>query len=248
MEGFSSKPMMSPITMRRTLASGALLLTAGLTLMPGHAYAQTPSNVLLFPAIVDGDRSESTKLAEEIVTEAVRNQLGKLGIAAVVYTKRLPSVQRALNESDKILTEKDVENGPGDDNRKAQRFAEVVGASEYVTVFVDGYTFDAASRTAKFNLSVSRYNTQNGKAMGTFAKPQQGIAPSDVPKALHESSAMARAAETGGQQAGAALFPQAAALVIKNQQVKPLGTKRSSDKNIVTIFGALLGVLYFSTR
>ena len=85
MEGFSSKPMMSPITMRRTLASGALLLTAGLTLMPGHAYAQTPSNVLLFPAVVDGDRSDSTKLAEEIVTEAVRHQLGKLGIAAVVY-------------------------------------------------------------------------------------------------------------------------------------------------------------------
>ena len=248
MEGFSSKPMMSPITMRRTLVSGAVLLTTGLALVPGQANAQTPSNVLLFPAVVDGDRTESTKLVEEIVTDAVRNQLSKLGIAAVVYTKRLPSVQRALNESDKILTEKDVESGPGDDNRKAQRFAEVVGASEYVTVFVDGYAFDAGSRTAKFNLSVSRYNTQNGQALGTFAKLQQGVAPADVVKARQEGSALARAAETGGQQAGSALFPQASVVMINHARLWARPTTRGNDKNIVTMFGALLGVLYFSTR
>jgi hypothetical protein len=250
MEGFSSKPMMSPITMRRMFSSGAILLTTGLALIPGQASAQSPSNVLLFPAVVDGDRTDSTKLAEEIVTEAVRAQLSRIGIAAVVYTKRLPSVQRALNESDKVLTEKDVDSGPGDDNRKAQRFAEVVGASEYVTVFVDGYSFDAKSRTAKFNLSVSRYNTQNGKALGTFAKAQEGIAPADVTQARQEGSAIARASEMGGQQASAALFPQAAALVSANATKKSVSKvkTRPNDKNVITVFGALLGVLYFSTR
>ena len=183
--------------MRRMFASGALLLTTGLAFVPGQAFAQAPSNVLLFPAVVDGDRTDSTKLAEEIVTESVRSQLTKLGIAAVVYTKRLPSVQRALNESDKVLTDKDVEGGPGDDKRKAQRFAEVVGATEYVTVFVDGYGFDAKTRTAKFNLSVSRFNTQSGKALGTFAKAQEGVAPADVPEGRQEGSALARAADVG---------------------------------------------------
>jgi malic enzyme len=77
--------MMSPISMRTKLASGALLLTAGLALMPSQAHAQTPNNVLLFPAVVNGDRNDSTKLVEDDVTEALRNQLSKLGIAAVVY-------------------------------------------------------------------------------------------------------------------------------------------------------------------
>ncbi|WP_309707056.1 hypothetical protein [Armatimonas sp.] len=235
--------------MRTKLASGALLLTAGLALMPSLAHAQTPSNVLLFPAVVNGDRNDSTKLVEDDVTEALRNQLTKLGIAAVVYNKRIPSVQRAINESDKIISDKDADSGPGDDNRKAKRFAEVVGASEYLTVFVDDYSFDAASRTAKFNLSMTRYNTESGQALGTFAKMQQGIAPADVAKGRQQASALARAAVTGGQQAASSLYPQAAVIAsnVKNN-TKSKGKTRSGDKNVVTIFGALLGVLYFSTR
>ena len=238
--------------MRTKLASGALLLTAGLAALPVSAQTaqQTPSNVLLFPAIVDGDRKESTKLVEEEVTGAIRDRLSKLGIAAVVYSKRLPSVQRALNESDKVLTEKDLDAGPGDDTRKAQRFAEVVGSSEYLTVFVDGYIYDAGSRTAKFNLSLTRYNTRNGQPLGTFAKGQQGISPADVIKARQEGSALARAAETGAQQAVEGLFPKAAvATVTKNTAKKPTASKaQSAEKKVVKIFGVLLGILYFSTR
>lgn len=250
MEGHSSKPMMSPKTTRRALLTGGLLLAAGLALTPGTARAQA-SSVLLFPAVVDGNRNESTKLVEEIVTDAVRGQLAKIGITAVVYSKRLPSVLRALNESDKVLTEKDIDAGPGDDTRKAQRFAEVVGASEYVTVFVDDYSYDAGTRTAKFNLSVSRYNTTTGKALGTFANGQTGIAPADVAKARQEGSALARASETGAQQGVSNLFPQAAKVAVTTK-AKPASTEatkaRTKEKKITTIFGALLGVLYFSTR
>ncbi len=234
--------------MRTKLACGSLLLTAGLALAPCQAYAQTPSNVLLFPSVVDGDRNASTKLVEEIVTEAIRVKLSKLGMATVVYNKRLPSVQRAVNESDKVITEKDIDAGPGDDNRKAQRFAEVIGASEYVTVFVDGYSFDATSRTAKFNLSISRYNAQSGQSLGTFAKGQTGIAPADVTKAHQEGSALARASDDGALQAAAALFPQAVAGSTGGGNSAGRTKTRPNDKNVVTLFGALLGVLYFSTR
>jgi hypothetical protein len=249
MEGLSSKTMMSPKTTRRVLLAGGLLLVAGLAIMPGSARAQTNS-VLLFPAVVDGNRNENTKLSEEIVTEAIRIQLAKVGVTAVVYSKRLPSVQRALSESDRILTEKDIDEGPGDDTRKAQRFAEVVGATEYLTVFVDNYVYDGATRTAKFNLSLSRYNTITGKALGTFANGQQGIAPADVVKVRQEGSALARASETGAQQGVATLFPQATKIAVSTAKPKPTkGSKaRSSEKRITTLFGAFLGILYFSTR
>jgi len=248
---------MSPMSLRHPLANGAFLVTAAsllATLTTGHAYAQRtppppPTNLLLFPAVVDGDRTERTQLVEEIVTDAVRAQLAKLGISVVVYSKRLPSVQRAINESDRVITEKDAEAGPGDDPRKAQRFADVVGATEYLTVFVDGYTFDAATRTAIFNLSLSRYNTQSGLALGSFAKGQQGTAPTDVAKANQEGSAIARAGDIGAQQAAGALFPQVG--IIKNSSVpqRTGGHKSNSgEKKTVTLFGAVLGILYFSTR
>jgi hypothetical protein len=252
MEGLSSKSMMSPISMRTKLALGALLLTAGLSALPAAAQTaqQIPNNVLLFSPVVDGDRKESTKLVEDEITGAIRDRLAKLGIAAVVYSRRLPSVQRALNEGDRVLTDKDLDAGPGDDPRKAQRFAEVVGSTEYLTVFVDGYSYDAGSRTAKFNLSLTRYNTHTSQPLGTFAKGQQGVAPADVAKARQEGSALARAAEVGAQQAVEGLFPKAfAAVVSKTNTPKPTKAKgQSREKNVIRAFGALLGVLYFSTR
>lgn len=248
MEGHSSKPMMSPKTTRRALLAGGLLLVAGLA-APMQAHAQ--NSVLLFPAVVDGNRNDSTRLTEEIVTEAVRTQLAKIGVTAVVYNKRLPSVLRALTESDRVLTEKDVEEGPGDDTRKAQRFAEVVGAGEYVTVFVDNYSYDANTRTAKFNLSLSRYNTTSGKALGTFANSQQGVAPADVAKARQEGSAIARASESGAQQGIGNLYPQRTVVTTNTNKAKTTtkASKRSTtEKKVTTLFGAFLGILYFSTR
>ena len=244
--------------MHRRIGNGALLLTATLSLVtvasrPGYAQRATPpapSNILVFPAVVDGGRSESTRLVDEVVTDAVRSQLAKLGISVVVYSKRLPSIQRAINESDKIITEKDAEIGPGDDSRKAQRFAEVVGASEYLTVFVDGYSYDATSRTAKFNLSVSRYNTQNGMSLGAFARGQQGVSPADVAKDKQQGSAIARGAVVGADQAAVALFPRMAVSITRVPDKKATGTGKrySSEKKILTGFGALLGLLYFTTK
>lgn len=247
---------MSPKTMDQRIGKGVLLLTATLSLTAAASrpvYAQrptppSPSNILVFPAIVDGDRSESTRLVEELVTDAVRNQLTKLGISVLVYSRRLPSIQRAISESDKIITEKDAEAGPGDDSRKAQRFAEVVGATEYLTIFVDGYSYDATTRQAKFNLSVSRYNTQNGMSLGAFARGQQGIAPADVAKDNQRGSAIARASEVGADQASVALFPKSTGST-SVVAVKQSSSRRGSpEKKILAGFGALLGLLYFTTR
>ena len=195
------------------VGSGALLCMVAFSLVTVASrpvYAQraippSPSNILVFPAVVDGGRSESTRLVEDLVTDAVRSQLAKLGISVLVYNKRLPSIQRAINEN--LITEKDADAGPGDDSRKAKRFAENVGATEYLTVFVDGYSYDAASRTAKFNLSVSRYNTESGASLGAFARGQQGLAPADVAKDNQLGSAVARGAEVGADQTALALFP-----------------------------------------
>lgn len=245
------------MSLRHPIVRGASLLTAAVSitaLVAGSANAQRtppppPSNLLLFPAVVDGDRTESTQLVADAVTDAVKSQLTKLGISVVVYSKRLSSVQRAISESDRVITEKDADAGPGDDTRKAQRFAEVVGATEYLTVFVDGYSYDAATRTAKFNLSLSRYNTQTGLALGSFAKGQQGIAPADVAKANQEGSSVARGGEAGAQQAVAALYPQLG--VVKNTSASNHTVNRkanSGEKKAVTFFSVMLGVLYFSTR
>lgn len=245
------------MSLRHLLVRRAFLLSAAVALtamIAGSASAQRtppppPSNLILFPAVVDGDRTESTQLVADAITDAVKSQLTKLGISVVVYSKRLPSVQRAISESDRVITEKDADLGPGDDTRKAQRFAEVVGATEYLTVFVDGYNYDATNRTAKFNLSLSRYNTQTGLALGSFAKGQQGVAPADVAKANQEGSSVARGGEAGAQQAVATLYPQVS--VIKSiTATNRTGNRKanSGEKKTVTFFGVMLGVLYFSTR
>jgi hypothetical protein len=225
---------------------GLLMLVAAGAILPcmaGRAMAQEANSVVLFPAVVSSDGS-SAKLAREIVTDAVKRFLTKSGAGVTVYNKRMPSIVRALNENEKMFTEKDIEAGPGDDNRKSQRYAEVIGANEYVTVFVDDYKFDAATRVAKFNLSVSRYNTATGSALGTYAKMQQGLAPADVAKPNQEGSAAARGAEVGSEEAIRALFPQPAAAMSAPMKKKKAG----GDKGVLSIFGAAIGVLFLSTR
>lgn len=228
---------------------GLLILTATLALLPmtaSRSMAQDgPNTVLLFPAVVTGAGS-SAKLAEEVVTDAVKKYLNKAGVNVVLYSKRLPSIQRASAENEKMFSEKDIDAGPGDEPRKLQRYAEVVGATEYVTVFVDSYTFDSATRTAKFNLALSRYNTATGTSTGTYGKVQQGTAPADIAKPRQEGSGAARAAEVGADEGVRSLYPLSPSLSV-GPVPKPK-RKSGADKQILPIFGAALGILYFSTR
>ena len=192
-------------------AAAALVLT---TLMTPAMAQKTkkmtgpvmPQGVLLFPAVVNGATGATQKEAQEIVTEALRKYLTQAGVGITVYSTRLPSVERAI-KTDTSLKQDDAA-GPGDDTRKAQRLADLVGANEYITVSVDDYKYDATSRTATFNLSVFRNATSDAAPLGTAAQGSQGVAPVDVSASRQQGSAVARAAETAAQQVTDALFPR----------------------------------------
>jgi hypothetical protein len=215
-----------PSAPRRVGARAALALTAagmvGLsaaaigTGLPGRsvhaAAAQTPAvmnlptNVILFPAEISGageNPSRQILEAQEIVTDAVRRQMLKQGVGLTVYSRRLPSVQRAVSEG--LKAEEAV--NPGDDVRKAQRLAELVGSTEFVTVSVDDYKYDPATRTATFSLSVFRNATVDGAPLGTVSEKATGNAPEDVAAPRQEGAAVARAAEVVAEQVAAALYP-----------------------------------------
>jgi hypothetical protein len=213
----------------------------------GSASAQTkpvPTGaVLIFPAVVEGVEGESAKLVSEVVTDALRSRLKTLGTSVVIYSPKLASIQRARDEQQ--IRKEDAEAGPLDDRRKAQRMAEIVGASEYISVFVDGYTFKSDSRSASFNLNINRYLTNDGSPVGTFTKAQAGMAPAGVSVPRQEGSAVARAMEVGGEQGVGDLYP--AATILDSAKSAPKRSKASSG-GIVRLFVAGLAALYQSTR
>jgi hypothetical protein len=208
--------------------------------------AQSTDNIVLFPAYLGADAtSESARSTQKIVTDALRTAFIKVGVGVVVYRKNLPSVQRAVQESERGIKEEDATKGPGDDGRKARALAEVIGAAEYITVFVDDYKYDPATRTASFNLSLSRYASGSDAAIASIANPQRGEAPVDVAPARQEGSAVARAAVVGAEQAVAALFPQATMA----RDAKPAKPRKTTlERLALPIFVGAIGVLYFSTR
>lgn len=200
-------------------------------------------SVLIFPAVVEGVDGESARLVSEVVTDALRSRLKTLGTSVVIYSPKLASIQRAKEEQQ--IRKEDIEAGPLDDRRKAQRMAEIVGASEYISVFVDGYTFKSDARSASFNLNINRYLTNDGSPVGTFTKTQAGMAPAGVAVPRQEGSAIARAMEIGGEQGIGELYP--AATILENAKVAPKKSKASSG-GIVRLFVAGLAALYQSTR
>lgn len=243
--------MMCHWKFRRVLARAVALAVALVpltVLCSSAARAQggaTPANLLLFPAYIEGGAStESAKLTRRLVTDALRRSFSRLGIGVIVYDKNLSSIRRAVVEGERMVKEEDALKGPEDDSRKAQKFAEIVGAQEFVMVSVDNYKYDAASRTASFNLSLSRYQTGVDAALATVANPQKGVAPGDVAPARQEGSAVARAADIAADQATASFFPNASAV----QQAKPAPKKSAVAKYALPAFVIALGVLYFSTQ
>jgi hypothetical protein len=223
----------------------AMLCVFGVAPRAAHAQA-VPGSVLVFPAYVDGAANNpSAKLAQKLVTDAVRKYIGRLGLGVVVYDKSLPSVQRAVQENEKGLKAENAAAGPGDDPRMARTLAEVSGASEYVVTIIDDYKYDSKTQTATFNLSLTRSTTADGAAVNTVANKQSGVAPSDVAPSRQEGSAIVRAADSGAEQGVAQLYPE---MKVPVQAVKVVKTRSRLEKYALPGFVIGLGVLFFSTR
>lgn len=183
----------------------------------GAAARSQPRSVLLFPAVVGApegaaataEPTRAVRQIQESVTDALRKHFARNGIAATVYTRRLPSIQRAVAEG--TLTAEVAATGLRDtaDNARAQRLAETIGANSFVTATIDDYRYDAATRAVTFNLSVSHIAAGEDGTLGTAAAPGRGEAPADVAGSLQEGSAGARAAEAAAEQAVQGLFPRA---------------------------------------
>ncbi|GAB4461705.1 MAG: hypothetical protein OHK0029_27430 [Armatimonadaceae bacterium] len=212
--------------------------------------AKLPNNVLLFPAVITGEggavveMTPQTQQLQEIVTEAVRNNLARGGVRAVVYSNRLPSIQRAVAEGQGLKPE-DAARGPMDDARLASRFAEIVGASEYVVVSVDNYSFDPQSRRATFNLTLIRSET-SGASLATSAEKAVGEAPADVPNSLREGSAAARASELAAEKSVINIYPQSAVLINPPKPVEQKKKRKSPLSYIIP--AAALGILLLVPR
>jgi hypothetical protein len=133
-------------------------------------------------------------------------------------------VQRAVSEG---LKAEDAATGPGDDERKALRFAEVVGAAEYITLDITNYKYDPATRNASFNVNVFRNSVEeNGAPLATIAKPAAGSAPADVAVPRQEGSAVARAAAQVAEETFQDLYPQVASLKAAKEAKAKSGTKK----------------------
>lgn len=209
-----------------------------------------PTSVLLFPAVITAEGgavapdSPTVKQTKEIVTDAVRKYLEKGGVGVVVYSSRLPSVERAVQEGGSIK-EKEALDGPGDDQRLAQKFAEIVGAQEYITVNVDNYAYDPKTRRATFNLSLTRSSAE-GTSLASSAEKAAGDAPSTTPGNRQEGSAVARAAEFVAQKSVIAVYPQTA--VIFNPPPAPEKKKARGSKLAIIIPAAALGAFLLIPR
>lgn len=193
----------------------------------GAGTGKAPRAVLLFPAVMGGDESApsgagagaaaaGTKAAsggsslsplQEAVTDALRKYLVRSGVSVTVYNKRLPSIQRAVAETSLPKAQADEGLRDSTDNARAQKLADLVGATSYIIPTIDDYKYDAATRTATFNLSTSHIATAGGTSLGVAAEPGKAEAPADVANSLQEGSASARAAEAAAERVVVGLFP-----------------------------------------
>ena len=199
---------------------------------PGMAGLEPlPTSVILFPAAVGGEGNASvaptasSRETQDIISESLQRFLTKGGVGVVVYNRQLPSIQRAVAEGS--LKADDAANGPGDSSDKAKRLAEMVGATEYLTVSVDNYKFDPKTRTTTFTLNAFR-NAADGTPLGTSSQNATGVAPADVSPRLQQGSASARAADFVSEQTVQALYPQSAPLL--NPKKEPARTEKSQRR------------------
>jgi len=224
-------------------ATAATLLVSGVLVRPAAAEQaaalpkvtiEVPRDVLIFPATVDSAGGEAAanspaSRALPMVTEAFRNYLSHSGIGVVVYSKRLPSIERAVAEGQ--VKAEEAAAGPGDDPRNALRFAQTVGAQEYLTVEVQNYKYDANTRTATFNVSVYRNSSEdNGAPLSTVAKPAVGTAPADMMPNRQEASAVTHAADQVAEECFQDLYPKIAQLREAERMKAAKDTKDTKKK------------------
>jgi hypothetical protein len=186
-----------------------------------------PTNVLIFPAnVTTGSGGQDTsgggtaltpaqRNVQQVVTESFRRYFSHAGIGVVVYSHFLPSVERAVSEG--AIKPDEANAGPNDDGRVALRFANLVGALEYVTIDVTDYKYDAIARTVNFNVSVQRCTTEGATDTGTplalVAKPAIGTATADLPVYRQERAAVDNAARAVADETFQDLYPQIAQMV-----------------------------------
>ena len=99
-------------------ATAAPLVTADNSANPMQAMkpAALPASVLLFPAVITSDNgaaapaTANTRAIQDTITESVRQYLQRGGVGVVVYSRRLPSIQRAVAEG---IKPEDAAAGPG---------------------------------------------------------------------------------------------------------------------------------------
>ncbi len=182
------------------------------------------SNILVFPPVITGANGDAvTELTKnqrdvmDIVSDAVRHQMVQSGLGTFVYNRRLPSIQRAISEG---LKAEDAAMGPGDNDAKAQQYASLAGATEFVTITIEDYRYDAPTRTAVFNVSLTRAATVDGVKLGTVAEKAIGVAPTDVAGPRQEGSAAARAAEVVAEQVVVGLYPETKVVVETNKKAR----------------------------
>jgi len=218
-------------------------------------------SVLLFPPVMAGgsgggdataapatpaagaEMSPSARMLQESLVDAMRKALNKSGVSATVYNRRLPSIQRAVGETTLKADEAAAGLRDGSDSARAQRLADIIGATSYIIPEIDAYKYDSATRTVTFNLSAQHFTTAGGGAsLGLSAESGKGEAPADVPNSLQEGSAIARAAEATAERVVAGLFPrppQEDTKKIERRAVQRTGTPRW----VLPAFGGLLGLL-----
>lgn len=223
-------------------SAGSITAVPVTAMLPANP-AALPSSVLLFPAIVSTDTgadaaapvagaksagvavAANLQTAQAIVTGALRTFLTRGKIGVVVYNRQLPSIQRAVNEG---VKPEDAASGPGDDPRKAQRFADIVGATEYLTATIDNYAYNPATKTATFNLSLSRY-ASDGSPLGATEQKAVGSAPDSITGSHREAYAVAAAADVVAEQTVEGVYPQTVAVI---NPPKPMVKKRRTAKKL----------------
>src|SRR4051812_9806498 len=112
-ENCNMKTNLTHKTTAAMLIAATAVTTLGLAVVGGSAKAapppgmvEIPRDVLIFPANISTGSGDTTpaaqqtnaqKQAQEIVTNAFREHLSRADIGVLVYSRRLPSVQRAVS-------------------------------------------------------------------------------------------------------------------------------------------------------
>jgi hypothetical protein len=228
-----------------TLALGfspiALLSTAA------QAQGMAPSpppvrSLLLFPASVLSSVTGVPSYIPGRLDDAIKLRLNLVGdYNAISYSKFLPSVQRALTESDSGgLVDADVE--PPFDLAGAQKIAPLVGTDAFLMTTIESYTQDPTTRQVTILVNSDVYYSKTGDAVpglgGTFSGTALPTSNTDSDADIQQGAINNVAARIVSSLNASA--PQQAATVVHTSQ-------RGSSKGAETVLAVVLtGLLAYA--